>query len=122
MDDCISRQAAIKAFTFCHNGERIPEHDCDNFPVEVSIRTVKKILNELPSVHQWIPVSKSLPETIGEYQITVLSNPSKHPISTTGVYSTRYKEFGTFRFDGTWEKFNVIAWMPMIEPYKGEKV
>ena len=48
MNDLISRSAAIKAFSV-YNGKHIPEVDCDNMPVEISIKQVKDTLRSLPS-------------------------------------------------------------------------
>ena len=67
----------------------------------------------------WIPCSEGLPKTMGEYLITVLSNPSKNPTTSAAFYSTLKKEFGTFKPSGEWEKWDVVAWMPTPEPYKG---
>ncbi len=50
-EDCISRREAIKMFTYNYKGERIPDYDCDNWPVQIDMKTVKKILRELPSVN-----------------------------------------------------------------------
>lgn len=47
--DLISRQDAIKPFCIAPDGARIPEVDCDNFPVEFSIEFIKKHLLSLPS-------------------------------------------------------------------------
>ena len=49
-EDAISRREAIKMFTYNYKGERIPNYDCDNFPVQIAMKTVKKMLRELPSV------------------------------------------------------------------------
>lgn len=68
---------------------------------------------------KWIPCSERLPETIGEYLITALSNPHKNRIVSAGYYHSRFKEFGTYKVDGSWEKWDVIAWMPLPEPWKG---
>lgn len=43
-DDCISRRDALKPFC------GIPEVDCDNFPVEFSVKDIKRHLLSLPSV------------------------------------------------------------------------
>lgn len=48
-EDCISRAALLSRFTF-ENGDRIPEVDCDNFPITVAIKDVKRIIREAPSV------------------------------------------------------------------------
>lgn len=49
MSDLISRQDAIKPFCIAPDGTRIPEVDCDNFPVEFSVEFIKKHLLSLPS-------------------------------------------------------------------------
>lgn len=47
--DTISRQDALKPFCVAPDGTRIPEVDCDNFPVEFSVNFIKKHLLSLPS-------------------------------------------------------------------------
>lgn len=49
-EDAISRREAIKKITYNGKGECIPDYDCDNFPVQIAMKTVKKILRELPPV------------------------------------------------------------------------
>lgn len=49
MSDLISRQDALKPFCVAPDGIRIPEVDCDNFPVEFSVEFIKKHLLSLPS-------------------------------------------------------------------------
>lgn len=49
MSDLISRQDALKPFCIAPDGTRIPELDCDNFPVEFSVEFIKKHLLSLPS-------------------------------------------------------------------------
>lgn len=69
-------------------------------------------LGKKESRFAWIPCGERLPETVGEYVVTVLSNPGKNRISTTLFYH-----------NGWWigrEKINsVIAWREKPEPYKG---
>ena len=50
--DLISRQDALKPFCISPDGTRIPEVDCDNFPVEFSVGFIKKHLLSLPSAEQ----------------------------------------------------------------------
>ena len=73
---------------------------------------------EALKAQEWIPCNERMPETIGEYLITIQTNQGKKHITTAGYYFDRLKEFGTFRRDGTWEKWNVVAWKPLPEPYK----
>lgn len=49
MSDLINRQDALKPFCIAPDGTRIPEVDCDNFPVEFSVEFIKKHLLSLPS-------------------------------------------------------------------------
>ena len=49
-EDVISRREAIKKFTYNYKGQRIPDYDYDNWPVQIDIKTVKEMLRELPSV------------------------------------------------------------------------
>lgn len=49
-EDAISRSEAIKMFTYNYKGERISDYDCDNFPVQIAMKTVKEILRKLPTV------------------------------------------------------------------------
>ncbi len=64
-EDTISRREAIKMFTYNYKGERIQDYDCDNFPVQIAMKTVKEMLRELPSVKpvekvgHWIETKKS---------------------------------------------------------------
>lgn len=48
-EDLIRRLDALKPFCIAPDGTRIPEVDCDNFPVEFSVEFIKKHLLSLPS-------------------------------------------------------------------------
>lgn len=48
--DTISRREAIKKFTYNYKGQRIPDYDCDNWPIQIDLITVRKYLRELPPV------------------------------------------------------------------------
>lgn len=49
MSDLISRKELLKYFCINKNGQRIPEVDCDNIEVTVSIKDVKRIIREQPT-------------------------------------------------------------------------
>lgn len=63
MSDLISRQDALKLFCVAPDGIRIPEVDCDNFPVEFSVEFIKKHLLSLSSAEsktgEWVEVEKN---------------------------------------------------------------
>lgn len=69
---------------------------------------------------KWIPCSERLPEEDGQYLITVKY---KH---VNDSYEDIYAEHGEW-YDGRWDMFcfghcgeveDIIAWMPLPEPYK----
>lgn len=132
--DLISRQAVIEINRSYHG----------QMPNEVNHRIWKEI-NELPSAQpdmseysdklwrnayergrteaqqRWIPCSERLPEENGQYLITV-----KY-VHVDG-YDDIYAEHGEWT-DGKWDMFcfghcgkveNIIAWMPLPEPYREE--
>lgn len=49
MDEYIKRGDALRAFTVAPDGTRYRDYDCDNFPSTVQLRTVKKMLREVPA-------------------------------------------------------------------------
>ena len=49
MSDLISRGELLKRFLVNKDGHRIPERDCDNIEVTVSIKDVKTIIKEQPT-------------------------------------------------------------------------
>lgn len=51
MSDLISRSELLERFCITKDGHRIPERDCDNFEVTVSIRDVKEIIKEQPTAY-----------------------------------------------------------------------
>lgn len=65
MSDLINRQDALKPFCTAPDGTRIPEVDCDNFPVEFSVEFIKKHLLSLPSADrqqgEWIKATGMMP-------------------------------------------------------------
>lgn len=51
MSDLISRREFLKRFCVSKDGHRIPERDCDNFEVTVSIKDIKTIIKEQPTAY-----------------------------------------------------------------------
>jgi len=56
MGDLISRSALYKAISVNEKGQRIPEYDCDNFPITLSLKEFKEIIKKQPTVEA-VPVS-----------------------------------------------------------------
>ena len=49
MSDLISRSELLKRFLVNKDGHRIPERDCDNLEVTISVKDVKTIIKEQPT-------------------------------------------------------------------------
>lgn len=62
MSDLISRSELIKRFCINKDGHRIPERDCDNFEVTVSVKDVKTIIKEQPTAYNIDKVVDELEE------------------------------------------------------------
>lgn len=109
MGDLISRQAAIDIFddynVSVENGE-----------LEAYSRDRKRLC-ELPSAQpepQWIPCSERLPDKKDDY----LCSYNGCAVVDICEYDPDRNEWGFF-YDGGWKEVsNVIAWMPLPEPYK----
>ena len=62
MSDLISRSELLKRFLVNKDGHRIPERDCDNFEVTISIKDVKAIIKEQPTAYDIDKVIEELNE------------------------------------------------------------
>lgn len=112
MSDLISREAALDAIDknrqdLLSLGMNGAEH--------ILVRYGRRVIEELPSAQQWIPVSERLPEENDRYFVT-----AKHKrwgLITTDVLRWQGKRFG-------WEEQSictVLAWMPLPDPWRGEE-
>lgn len=121
--DAISRQEALNAITMA----------------EVRWQAVDNV-NKLPSVTpqqrtgRWIPVWERVPEERGVYLVTQKAIFSGHVFRRIVGYAPNLhdvdeydfadkKRPGWYEYDSEWgyrELDDVIAWMPLVEPYKVE--
>lgn len=71
----------------------------------------KEDIDEMPTIEapHWTPCSKGLPKTKGMYYVTTKGKQEVARFVFTGTDSS--KEY--------WRR-NVLAWMPLPEPYGGE--
>lgn len=115
MSDFIRREDAINAMS--ETLERVfPEHQ----------QIAEKCINALPSSEQrWIPCSERMPEMPNEVLTTYIvnGNRKKRFVETAtyydgdeGFWSSPWDEY---RVAGT--RVEVIAWMPLPDPYEEEE-
>lgn len=104
MSDLIDRQAAIDAIKTWGLIDGLSEGEA----IEILADEEK-----LPSVQRWIPCSERLPDMHDEVLVT-----ARGEVSIAWLY-----------VDGKWRSNDmpqpmlrdIIAWMPLPEPYKGEQ-
>ena len=100
--DCISRKAVLD-ITW-----QDPSY-ADPLNVLTEVRDkVRELPSVIPQKPRWIPVAERLPEESNEYLV-----------------STVWEDVTTdyFRTDSGWmtfEKKEILAWMPLPQPYRGE--
>ena len=139
MDDLISRQAAIDAIANCTNcGDEktlrayVAKHNLDNEWSGGVLEAINAV-EDLPSAQpeqRWIPCSERLPEEYGEFLVTMTEKAKAKDlgfdIDETYIRKMRYNSNGWQlpRHIPSWineaVKDEVLAWMPLPEPYQEE--
>ena len=88
------------------------------------------MVNDMPSAQQWTPCSERLPEESGRYLVTRGLNACGSLWNR--VYIANYSDLMGIKSERIWWQGNVgkpdferlddvLAWMPLPEPYKGEE-
>ena len=67
MSDLISRSELLKRFLVNKDGHRIPERDCDNLEVTISVKDVKTIIKDQPTAYDIDKVVEELQENASRY-------------------------------------------------------
>lgn len=115
-NDLISRQAAILQLS--HNKCGNDEND---IAVEHDIETIIALPSAQPE--QWIPCSEKMPEEAYGCLVTVMdTNPATiEDFPNLLPYFVGYDGEQWNDADGDQCPFEVIAWMPLPEPYQEER-
>lgn len=74
MSDLISRKTLLKEITINSKGEKIPKFDCDNFPINVSIKEVKDLIRKQPTAYDLDKVVEKLEEEYAKEMIFGFNN------------------------------------------------
>lgn len=119
MNDLISRQVAIDAFL-----TELTKRERKNLihtwsTVEVKYFVVD-MLEKSPSAQperKWIPWSSGkLPEESGTYTVTAYDG-----VTNRVTYAKYQKRLKRWELTGARAYWRVLAWMPLPEPYRGER-
>lgn len=76
----------------------------------------QSLIDGQPEISRWIPVEERLPE-----------KPNENPLLERYLVSVKNTDcvirafWNGASFTDGWEKLDVLAWMPLPEPYKEEK-
>jgi hypothetical protein len=99
-------------------------------PEHTVLKAYDVAIKALRQEPKWIPCSERLPEEYGEYLITWITSQSKKPfIAICECEISNLYNFEKNRFDAVWlledyikayPDVEIIAWMPLPEPYKAE--
>jgi hypothetical protein len=71
-----------------------------------------EVIANLPKVGKWIPCSERLPEEYGNYLVT-----SDEDVDI-GTFTPNTAKWSGCDADGFYWVYDIIAWMPLPEPYK----
>ena len=113
--DTISRQMALKELENLNIASFYEENEHSR---EVYTE-VKAMLNALPSAQQWIPTSERLPE--GICQVIVQTNGGAiHDVFYEGKNAYGHEVWMMVDGGIYWDD-EVVAWMPLPKPWKGER-
>lgn len=126
MSDLIDRQDAIDELM------EVPSYglmdDDGNIESGCKYSDVLAMLNNLPSTQRWIPCSEWLPKKLEDVVICFADAPEESDVAyMRKTFNETYKsqgcenEFVSHMGETTYADYEVLAWMPLPDPWKGDK-
>jgi hypothetical protein len=132
--DVIDRQAALEAMDTwdkfgCDPDGKLVRYDDDKHYIPyVHYEDMVHAIKHLPSAQQWIPCSERLPEEkdAGILKKLGTEKRSEYVLATVEVKGERMTVTAC-TYDGKWDwnmkyafpEYEIVAWMPLPEPWEG---
>lgn len=91
MSDLISRSELLKRFLVTKDGHRMPEKDCDNFEITVSIKDIKRIIREQPTAYG---IDKVVEELETKENEAILKAPNTSDLQNPDYQKWMMKSYG----------------------------
>lgn len=117
-DDQISRLAAVTIPVLPKEHRKYQTMNLDD-AYESGWFDCQKCIEDLSSTHQWTPISEGLPKNDDWVIVTILDERGDTPF--------KYTDFGWYLEEANcWvvaaeQRTDIIAWMPLPEPYKEKR-
>lgn len=118
--DLISRESVVDAIEhYINEIYKIPMGTVFKNGVLDGYCRIRSIVNGLPSANQWIPCSERLPQT--NVSILYCTNTGAVGEGRYEGYNGLHSVWKMYAICGTHWDGEVIAWMPLPTPYKGDE-
>lgn len=131
LNDTISRAAvvdAIEGVDWYHinkNGEMVHGANDDEHQAWYKAEDIYKAVESVPSAQHWISCKERLPEdctdVLAWFEYYRYGDYNRlYQMHGIGTYIKEYDSW-IINHETWWEKLRVFAWMPLPEPWKGER-
>ena len=114
----IDADEAIKALGVAYFDKGIQSAKDDPCVIDAMTDWAIRQIKAMPTIGGWVPCSERLPDACGKYLVTMKWNDDSGDEHIT-IKTTWYGEWDGIGW-GWAEIFDIVAWMPLPEPYSIE--
>ena len=91
-------------------------YEINSYCGDIFVSEIIDLIKNMPTVGEWIPCSKRLPEESGKYEVTALD--AGRLIVTQAKWQPKLK---SWNLTGAMAYWKITAWKPLPEPYNPDK-